>query len=149
MKFIPAISIGAIHKDTTRFAPGIDTNSEDYYVVATKLITQLPRPVLLSGGILSTRGRVTGVFGYDKDRKTTGFGNIDVVLPWNLIVGFEYKQSPHYSDWRDADYWETHVAWTATKNLMLVAAFVDAGSAHSGDKVGLGTGTVLSVQYAF
>ncbi|MBF0532206.1 MAG: DUF3034 family protein [Candidatus Omnitrophica bacterium] len=147
-KFLPALSVGTIYKTTSRVGAGVHDDGEDYYVVATKLLTFLPRPVLISGGALSSQGKVTGVFGFDHQRKTTGFGNIDVILPWNLIAGFEYKQGPRYNDWKDANYWDAHVAWTATKNLTLVAAYVNAGD-PKGARVGLGDGLVLSAQYAF
>jgi len=148
-KFLPAISAGTIFKHTSNVGSGVDASGQDYYVVATKLIAQLPLQVLLSGGVLSTKGKTTGVFGYDKDRKVTGFGNIDVILPWNLIAGFEYKQGAKYSDWKDANYWDAHLAWTPNKNLTLILAYVDAGDHKSATKVGLGNGVVLSAQYAF
>jgi hypothetical protein len=148
-KFLPAISVGTIFKHTSNVGAGVDASGQDYYVVATKLITQLPRPVLLSGGILSTKGKTTGVFGYDKDRRATGFGNIDVILPLNLIAGFEYKQGAHYKDWKDANYWDAHLAWTPNKNLSLILAYVDAGDHKSTKVTGLGNGVVLSAQYAF
>jgi len=148
-KFLPAVSVGSIYKHTSNVGSGVDASGQDYYFVTTKLITQLPRPVLLSAGVLSTKGKATGVFGYDKDRRATGFGNIDVILPWNLIGGFEYKQGAHYEDWKDADYWNAHIAWTPNKNLTLILAYVDAGDHKSASKVGLGNGVVLSGQYAF
>jgi hypothetical protein len=100
---------------------------------------------LLSGGVLSTKGKTTGVFGYDKDRRATGFGNIDVILPLNLIAGFEYKQGAHYKDWKDANYWDAHLAWTPNKNLTLILAYVDAGDHKSTKVTGLGNGVVLRV----
>lgn len=148
-KFIPAVSVGTIYKHTSHVGAGVDDNDFDYYLVGTKLIPELPRPVLVSGGILSTKSKATGVFGFDKDRKITGFGNIDVVLPWNFITGFEYKQGARYSDWKDANYWDAHLAWTPTTNLTLVAAYVDAGDPESTKRTGLGDGVVLSAQYAF
>jgi hypothetical protein len=148
-KFIPSVSVGGIFKNTSNVAAGVDDSGQDFYLVATKLITQLPRPVLISGGILSTKGKVTGVFGYDKESKTTAFGNIDIILPANLIAGFEYKQGPKYSDWKDADYWDAHLAWTPSSNLTLILARVNAGDNKSTTKVGLGSGVVLSAQYAF
>ncbi len=148
-KFLPAVSVGGIFKHTSNVGAGVDANSQDYYLVATKLVTQLPRPVLLSGGVLSTQGRATGVFGYDHNREATGLGNIDVILPWDLIAGFEYKQGAHYNDWKDADYWDAHVAWTPNRNLTLILAYVDAGDHTSTSEVGLGNGVVLSGQYAF
>jgi hypothetical protein len=149
MKFIPAVSAGVILKTTNPIGFGPDSNGQDFYLVATKLITQLPVPVLLSGGGLATQGKVTGVFGYDHKRQIVGFGNVDAVLPYNFIAGFEYKQGPRYADWKDSDYWNAHLAWTPNKNLTLIGAYVNAGSVHSTKTVGLGNGFVLSAQYAF
>ncbi len=148
-KFLPAVSVGSIFKHTSNAGAGVDATGADYYLVATKLITQLPRPVLLSGGVLSTKGKVTGVFGFDKDRDETLFGNIDIILPWNFIAGFEYKPGARYSDFKNANYWDAHLAWTPNKNLSLILAYVDAGSYKSSNVTGLGNGVVLSAQYAF
>ena len=118
-------------------------------MVASKTITQLPLPVILSGGALLTNSYATGVFGYDKQSKLTGFANADVVLPFNLVVGFEYKQGPDFNHFKNADYWDVHAAWLATKNLSLIAAYTYAGDYKSTKEVGLGNGFVLSAQYAF
>ena len=148
-KFLPAISAGSIFKHASNVALGVDSSGADFYLVATKLIDQLPRPVLVSTGLLSTKGRVTGVFGFDKDRDEVFFGNIDVVLPWNFIAGFEYKQGARYSDFKNANYWDAHLAWTPNKNLSLILAYVFAGDYKSSKVTGLGDGVVLSAQYAF
>ncbi|MDD5120767.1 MAG: DUF3034 family protein [Candidatus Omnitrophica bacterium] len=148
-KFLPAISAGSIFKHTSNVTLGVDSSGADFYLVATKLIDHLPRPVLLSGGLLSTKGRVTGVFGFDKDRDEVFFGNIDVILPWNFITGFEYKQGARYSDFKNANYWDLHLAWTPNKNLSLILAYVNAGGHKSSKVTGLGDGVVLSAQYAF
>jgi hypothetical protein len=146
---IPAVSFGTILKQTTFDAPGVDKSGADYYLVATKLIKELPKPVLLSGGFLSTKSRTTGVLGFDEDRKEVLFGNIDVLPLDNVALGFEYRQGPHYSDWKDASYWDAHVAWFVNPNLTLVGAYVNAGDHESTSKVGLGDGVVFSIQYAF
>jgi len=148
-KFLPAISAGSIFKHTSNVGLGIDSSGADFYLVGTKLITQLPRPVLLSAGVLSTKGKVTGVFGFDKDRDQTLFGNIDIVFPWNFIAGFEYKQGARYKDFKNANYWDAHIAWTPNKNLSLILAYVNAGNYKSSTVTGLGNGIVLSAQYAF
>ncbi len=150
LDFIPAVAVGAIHKQTSLDTPaGVDRNGWDYYVVATKLVKALPRPVLLSGGVLSTKARVTGVHGFDHDREKTLFGNIDVLPLDNVAVGFEYKQGARFTAFKNANYWDAHVAWFANKNLSLVAAYVDAGDEKSSSVTGLGQGVVLSAQYAF
>ncbi|MFA4916234.1 MAG: DUF3034 family protein [Syntrophales bacterium] len=147
--FIPAVSVGVIEKITSNDIPGVDDNGADYYLVATKLITQFPRPILLSGGVISTRGWVTGVLGFDNDRDETAFGNIDILPTSNIAVGFEYKQGAKFSDFKNADYWNAHIAWLPTKNLTLIAAYVDSGDEDSTTKVGCGNGVVFSVQHAF
>jgi len=148
--FAPAVSVGTVLKHTTfDTPPNVDNTGFDFYIVATKLIKQAPKPILLSGGLLSTKGRTLGVLGFDEHRDEVLFGNIDVLPLKNLAVGFEYRQGAKFSAWKDADYWETHVAWFVNKNLTLVAAYVNAGNEKSSSKVGLGDGVVLSIQYAF
>jgi len=147
--YIPAIAVGSILKSTDNVAEGSDDSAFDFYGVATKLITQLPVPVLLSGGILSTKEQVTGVFGYNKDSDITFFGNIDVIPVSFLAVGLEYKQGAEYDTFKNASYWDAHLAYFANKNLTLVGAYVNAGDETSTSKTGLGDGLVLSAQYAF
>jgi len=149
-KFVPAISIGSIYKHTDNIAAGAANDGWDGYIVATKLITQLPRPVLVSGGTLLTNSYATGVFGYDKkDSLFTLFGNVDVVLTDHIIIGAEFKQGAHFKNWKDANYWDLHTAWTVNKELTIIAAYVNAGDHESSKRVGLGNGLVLSAQYAF
>jgi hypothetical protein len=149
--FIPAVSVGAIEKITSKDinVPGVDQDGVDFYLVATKLITQLPLPVLLSGGLLSTREWVTGVLGFDKDRRQTGFANIDILPTNSIAVGYEFKQGAKFSGFKNADYWDAHIAWLLTKKLTLVAAYTDTGDKNSSTRVGLGDGVVFSVQYGF
>ena len=150
--FIPALAIGAKWKNTDANNPGLSgwsSSGVDGYVVASKLITQLPRPVLISGGLLETKELVTGVLGFDDEYKLTYFGNVDV-LPFDfLAVGVEYKNGAQYGDFKNANYWDAHVAWFVNKNLTLVAAYVNTGDYDNTSKVGFGGGVVLSAQYAF
>lgn len=147
--YIPAIAFGSIRKSTDNVAEGSDDSAFDFYGVATKLITQLPVPVLISGGLLSTKEQVTGVFGYNKDSDLTVFGNIDVIPLSFLAVGFEYKQGAEFDTFKNASYWDAHLAYFANKNLTLVGAYVNAGDEKSTTTTGLGDGLVLSAQYAF
>lgn len=148
-EYVPAVSVGTIWKSTDNVADGSDDSAFDFYGVATKLITQLPRPVLLSGGVLSTKEQVTGVFGYNSERDTTWFGNLDVIPLSSLAVGIEYKQGAEFARFRNTSYWDAHAAWFASPNLTLVAAYVNAGDEASKSETGLGDGVVLSAQYAF
>lgn len=149
--YLPAISFGTIFKHTNYDTPsGVHNTDFDFYIVATKLIKKtFPKPVLISGGILSTKGRITGVLGFDKERDELFFGNIDILPLENVAVGVEYRQGAHYNDWKDADYWDAHIAWFVNKNFSLVAAYVITGNRTGSPAVGLGDGVVLSAQYAF
>ena len=174
-KALPAISVGAIYKSSKAIAGplqagigeaafgGPDTRSlgTDLYLVATKLITQLPRPVLVSAGVLATSGYATGVLGFDKTKRGTGFGNLDIVWPHGFATGFEYQQGAKFGAvgkaYRNPNYWDVHLAWFASPNITAVLAYVNAGDIKNSalgtgsgyDFVGLGEGTVLSLQHAF
>jgi hypothetical protein len=153
LKFLPAISVGTIYKQTSRVTLAPNNSSWDYYIVGTKLITQLPLPVLLSAGGLSTQGLATGLLGYDHDRDTIFFGNFDIIPVKQVAIGFEYKQGASYSDTglKNADIWSIHAAWFATKDLTLIAAYANAGktTALSNGTIGLGDGFTVSAQYHF
>ena len=164
-KAVPAVSVGIIHKSASGvagnskyevgdlvagwFGPNVKSEGNDFYVVATKLIPQLPRPVLLSAGLLATDGYATGVLGFDDKHKGTGFGNVDIVWPLGFTTGFEYQQGVKFSDYKNPNYWDLHLAWFATPNITAVLAYVNAGDVKSTDYFGLGEGTVLSLQHTF
>ena len=111
----------------------------------------LPLPVLVSAGVLSTKGIETGLPGYDRSRDQTFFGNFDVLPVKQLAIGVEYKQGASYNDFHNAHIRSIHAAWFATKNLTLIAAYANAGktTAISSGTIGLGDGLALSARYAF
>lgn len=158
--WVPAVAVGGVWKYTdskTVHALGLDDNGYDAYIVATKLITQTPIPVLLSGGLLYTDEVVNGVVGHQNNHyDTVAFGNIDILPSENIALGLEYKQGARVGDGiRNHDYYDGHVAWFATDKLTLVAAYVDTGDKDkfyrrgSAKGLGVGNGFVLSVQYQF
>jgi len=156
--WVPAIAVGGVYKHTdskTVDALGLDNYGFDAYVVASKLITQTPVPVLLSGGLLYTDEVVNGVVGHN-DYDVVAFGNIDVLPASNVAIGLEYKQGARVGDGiRNHDYYDGHVAWFVTDKLTLVAAFAETGDKDkfyrrgSAKNLGVGSGLVLSVQYQF
>ena len=156
--WVPAIAVGGVYKYTdsaTVKALKLDHDGFDAYVVATKLITQTPVPVLLSAGILYTDEVVNGVVGHN-DYDTVFFGNVDILPAENVAVGLEYKQGARVGDGiRNHDYWDGHVAWFVNDSLTLVAAFAETGDKDkfyrrgSTKNLGVGSGLVLSVQYQF
>lgn len=149
LQFVPAISLGAIYKHTDNVILGARHDGWDGYLVASKTVTGLLRPVILSGGGLLTNSYATGALGYDKQSKATLFGNIDILLTDHILAGFEYKQGPDFNNLKNADYWDVHAAWLANKNLTIIAAYTYTGDQKSTKNVGLGNGFVLSAQYSF
>jgi hypothetical protein len=147
--WIPAISAGLLWKRTSNVAEPTENSSADYYLVATKLITQTAKPILLSAGFISTEGMVTGVFGYADERDQTFFANFDILPVANAALGLEYKQGASVKGFKNANYWNAHLAWFADSHLSLIAAYVHAGDQKSTSRVGLGDGVVFSAQYAF
>lgn len=151
LAYLPAISVGVIHKRTD-FVGATNKNDEDYYAVATKTITALPVPVILSAGALSTKGYVRGVLGFGEDRDEAFFCNIETVPLENVIVGWEYTQGAKVGDGVSThSMWEAHVAWMIN-DLTLVASYCDTGSENlysSSSASAFGDGWVISAQYAF
>jgi hypothetical protein len=151
-KWIPAVAAGITGKHTSELEQfgfqDVDSTGYDYYLVATKFITDLPLPVLISGGLRSTDSRATGVLGYDDDRDTVFFGNFNVIPIKDVGLGIEYVQGAQYSDFRNADYFDVHACWMVNTHLTLIAAYVNSGDTGSSKAVGLGDGIVFSAQYA-
>ena len=163
--WVPALAVGGVWKYTdsrTVDAFHLDDNGFDGYLVASKLITQTPVPVLLSAGLLLSDEVVNGVVGHN-DYDVVAFGNIDVLPAENIAIGLEYKQGVDAGDTsvtgghhiRNHDYWDAHVAWFVTKKLTLVAAFAETGDKDkfyrkgSVKDLGVGSGAVFSLQYQF
>ena len=156
--WVPALAVGGVYKYTdsrTVEALGLDDDGFDAYVVASKLVTQTPVPVLLSAGLLLSDEVVNGVVGHN-DYDVVAFGNIDILPAENIAIGFEYKQGVDAGDGiRNHDYYDAHVAWFVTKQLTLVAAFAETGDKDkfyrkgSTKNLGVGSGAVFSIQYQF
>ena len=154
----PALAVGGVYKYTdskTVDALGLDNDGFDGYVVASKLVTQTPIPVLLSVGGLVSDEVVNGVVGHN-DYGAAAFANIDLIPVKQVAIGFEYKQGVHVGDGiTNHDYFDGHVAWFVTDTLTLVGAYAYTGDKdrfyHRGktDRLGVGGGFVLSLQYQF
>ena len=156
--WVPALAVGGVYKYTdskTVDALGLDHDGFDAYVVASKLITQTPIPVLLSVGGLVSDEVVNGVVGHN-DYGASVFANIDIIPVKQVALGFEYKQGVRVGDGiTNHDYFDGHVAWFVTDSLTLVGAYAYTGDKDrfyrdgKTDRLGVGGGFVLSVQYQF
>lgn len=152
MAYLPAVSVGVIHK-VTNFDGASDDNDQDYYAVATQTLTMLPVPVILNAGVLSTKGYVRGVLGFGNDRDEAFFTNIETIPIANTIVGWEYTQGTDVGNGLSThSMWEAHVAYML-KDLTLVASYANTGSENlytgTGPASAFGDGWVISAQYAF
>lgn len=155
--WVPAVSVGVKRKSTS-YAAATKKDSFDYYAVATKLITQTGAPLLLSVGLQSTQEQVTGVIGFNNERALIYFGNVDVIPVSWLALGAEYRTGPDYGaaggHYKDANYFNLHAAYLASKQFSLALAYVNTGTntfngGKSGSSLGFGDGFVLSAHYAF
>ena len=156
--WVPALAVGGVYKYTdseTVDALGLDNDGFDGYVVATKLVKETPIPVLLSVGGLLSDEVVNGVVGHNK-YGAAAFANIDIIPVEQVAIGFEYKQGVHVGDGiTNHDYFDGHVAWFVTDSLTLVGAYAYTGDKDRfyrdgrTDRLGVGGGFVLSVQYQF
>jgi hypothetical protein len=160
--FLPGISVGAVWKTTDYHPlPNSGASGVDAYVVATKMVTQIGFPLLLSVGGLSTQGQVTGIIGFNSQRALVVFANIDVVpLSW-LAVGTEYRMGPNYGaaggGYVDANYLNVHAGWFVTKGVTVIAAYTYAGGKTDANSsagtavnpIGFGNGFVFAGQYSF
>ncbi len=162
----PAVSIGAIYKETN-FTVTPDDNGTDFYAVASKNLMDIPVPIVLSAGVISTKGYIRGALGFGDDRDEAFFGNFEV-LPFmkmdsapgilkGIIVGFDYVDAVDVGNGLETHaLWNAHVAWMHD-GLTLIAAYVNSGAeeVHSfvagtgGLPTALGDGYCLSLQYQF
>ena len=108
----------------------------------------------LMGGLLSDEV-VNGVVGHN-DYGVAAFANIDLIPVEQVAIGFEYKQGVHVGDGiTNHDYFDGHVAWFVTDSLTLVGAYAYTGDKDrfyrdgKTDRLGVGGGFVLSIQYQF
>jgi hypothetical protein len=106
-KWVPAIAVGAIGRTgiqrvgSVGLAHGASATNGDFYVVATKTVTQVKGfPFVLSLGDKVTNASVFGVAGNAQNWQGRLFGAAAFVVKGpaksTLIVGSEAVQQPHY-----------------------------------------------------
>lgn len=72
---------------------GIESNDGvDFTLYATKLVTQLPRPVLFNLGLRASEGAHIGLLGFTDDYQLTLEGSVGVFVTDQFIVAGEYRQ---------------------------------------------------------
>jgi hypothetical protein len=145
-KWLPALTAGAHLKYNNTYSSlnsqlggalagsGITGNTGvDFTLYASKLLTFLPRPVLVELGGRATRGVELGLVGFTDDYSFLFEGNVGVFLTDRLILAAEYRQQPNeYSPiavggqtlaGASGDWWTIDVAYIVSKNLTLAAGY--------------------------
>ena len=67
----------------------------DFTLYASKMITSLPRPVLLNVGVRNSDAAHLGFLGFTRKRKFLAEGNVVVFLTDRLALGAEYRMKPN------------------------------------------------------
>jgi hypothetical protein len=141
-KWVPALTLGVhgkinedinqIDKDLagTLSSVGLKHDSgADFTVYASKLLTFLPRPVLINVGGRATEGAQLGLLGYTDNYSFVFEGNVVVFVTGNFALAAEYKQKPN--DYKtvgslvgkEDDWWTIDAAYVVNKHLTLAAGY--------------------------
>jgi hypothetical protein len=144
---LPQMSIGAQYKHNDGIkhgeAVGLDgvinpeqlgaraEHSTDLYLALTKVF--LGESLLVNAVVRETKANQFGLLGFGGDRhqgySTKPEGTVAYLLTRRLAVGGEIRTGPRNLGVDDqGNGWTVFVGWTPTKNLSLVAAYLNIGS---------------------
>jgi len=145
--WVPAVTIGAHYKHNEDINSidrrlggvltglGLDDNDGlDFTLTASKTITALPRPMLVSAGVRETRAAQLGLLGFTDDYSTTFEGSVLVLVTDRLAVGAEYRQKPDDLGripgliGREDDWWDVHAAYILNDRASVYATLGNAGT---------------------
>ena len=147
-----AVGLAAL-KNVTQLGAKSDSGT-DYYLSATKIF--LGQSLVVNATLRYTKANQLGLLGFGGDRDDGYSLEPEAVVAYlfarKVAGGVEYRSKPHNLGADDeGDAWDAFVAWTPTKNISLVAAYVNLGSilgpvtGQTDDQ----KGTYLSVQVGF
>ncbi len=168
--WLPQVALGAEYKhhggisDAARVGlPGLvsptglgarDANGTDYYLAATKVL--LGQSLLLNATLRYTKANQLGLLGFGGDRES-GYSlrpevTVGYLLSRKFAVGGEYRSRPHnLSVDAEETAWDVFFGWAPTRNISLVAAYLNLGSilAPATGETRKQTGPYLSFQVGF
>jgi hypothetical protein len=103
----------------------------DWYVNATKVY--LAQSLLVNATIRFTKANEFGLLGFGGDRSNSRSAEVETTIAYilnrKLAVGAEYREKPHnLSIDNERAAWDVFAAWTASRNISIVGAFVSLGS---------------------
>jgi len=110
-----------------------DNDGLDFTLYASKMLTFLPRPLLVNLGMRSTEAAHLGLLGFTNDRDYLFEGNVVLFVTDRLALAFEYRQKPNAYDpipglvEKEDDWWTIPVAFVVNEHLT-----ISGGYAHFG-----------------
>ena len=132
----------------------VDEDGVDYYLSATRLC--LAHSVLVNATLRYSKANQLGLLGFGGDRENQYQPLLEATIGYlirrQLVVGVEYRDKPdNLGVDGESAAWDAFIAWAPTRNVSVVAAYVNAGSilapitsrAHDQD------GAYVSVQFGF
>ena len=174
--FVPALSVGVTYRKNHEFKSNNDLDDDgfEYYIVASKIVTQTPIPLIFSGGVTYTDALQRGVFGFNDDDHDFVWnfdfaGIVPLFRQWDylktVVPGFEYRSGVKFNtpnkdlinpfgldgddDYEDADYWDVFADFMVTDNLIIAFGYLWNGNEGSHSKNSLGDCPFFMLDYDF
>lgn len=162
-KWIPAVTFGTHYKKNDSYTRinqdllgtlrnfGIkDANGVDFTLYSSKLITGLPRPLLLEVGGRATKGAQIGLLGFTDHYSLVAEANAVIFLSDRLALAAEYRQKP--DDYqpigslvkRENDWWTIDAAYVINKHFTTAV-----GYGHFGEVLNHQANGVWGVTFKF
>ena len=115
---------GALHANGIQHDDGVD-----FTLYASKMLTFLPRPVLVEAGGRATKASHLGMLGFTEDYDFLFEGNVVVFVTDSIALAAEYRQKPN--DFKpipglirpESDWWTLDAAYVVNRNLTLAAGY--------------------------
>jgi hypothetical protein len=145
--WLPQIAVGAQYKDNKGIKDAAsvglvgltsptqlgaeDDSGTDYYLSATKIF--LGQSIVVNANLRYTKANQLGLLGFGGD-KDDGYSlkpeiAVAYLFTRKLAAGFEFRAKPENLGVDTEDNaWDAFVAWAPTRNISLVAAYVNLGS---------------------
>jgi hypothetical protein len=155
-KWLPAVTagvhykyndgIGEVNQETSGAlaSHGISHDSgTDFTLYASKLVTQLPRPVLFEVGGRATQAVWDGLGGFTPKYNFVAEANVAVFVTGSLALAAEYKEQPR--DYtaigslvrKEGDWWTLDAAYVVNQHLTLAAGYGHFGNVLNHDADGV------------
>ncbi len=157
-KWLPALTFGVHYKYNDSYddinnqlkgtlkAIGVSQDDGvDFTLYASKLFTQLPRPVLVELGGRATEGVWNGLLGFTDRYNFVFEGNVVVFVTDSIALAAEYRQQPTDYNYNAApsligkasDWWTIDAAYVVNKHLTLAVGYGHFGTVLNNEANGV------------